>query len=306
LSAEWGVLSAILSAAFMSSQRVTARMGFTSKGDISASLGVLITHIVAIIYFGLVTLILGDFNSIFYLTPITIISLGSAGIVHYVIGRTFSYQAYKTIGVNIASPFIAMSGFYSVIFGVVLLHEQISGLGAIGLILMLSGVMTVLLFRFKLEDLKKIDPKVRKKGLISAFLAGLFFGSSPLLVRIGLESGGSPITGPFISYIFAFILYVFIVLISGGIKEVKKINLGLSKYFILSGLLVNTAHFLRFIAISLAPISYISPLLSTNDIFSIFFTRILIKKYESFDKPVIIGIFLTALGVILITISGVI
>ena len=263
------------------------------------SMGVFITMVVAIIFFGILTIVSGKVDSLIQINQLTLVSLGIAGIIHFVIGRTCSYNAFKHIGVNAASPFISMNSFYAIIFGFLFLGERLSMLSALSAGLILSGVLVITIFKPRLSKKGPVESKNFLKGVLFALGAGLSFGSSAPLIRLGLLSGGSPIVGPFISYLFSLSVYFPIILISGKMKDLKQLRLENSKFFLLSGVLVNTAHMARYTAFALAPIGIAAPILSSNEMFSILFTSLLIKKYELFNRPIIVGILLSVIGVIL-------
>jgi len=283
----------------MASQRVTSRRGMVGERGLPPSIGVFITMVVAIIFFGILTIVSGKVDSLIQINQLTLVSLGIAGIIHFVIGRTCSYNAFKHIGVNAASPFISMNSFYAIIFGFLFLGERLSMLSALSAGLILSGVLVITIFKPRLSKKGPVESKNFLKGVLFALGAGLSFGSSAPLIRLGLLSGGSPIVGPFISYLFSLSVYFPIILISGKMNDLKQIRLENSKFFLLSGVLVNTAHMARYAAFALAPISIAAPILSSNEMFSILFTSLLIKKYELFNRPIIVGILLSVIGVIL-------
>ncbi len=144
-----------------------------------------------------------------------------------------------------------------------------------------------------------------RKGLLCGLGAGLSFGSSAPLIRLGLKTGGTPIVGPFLSYFFAILTYLPIIFISGNAKNIKQIKFKDAMYFLSSGLLVNTAHLARYFALSFVSLWIAAPLLSSNEVFSIIFSSMLIKKYELFNRSIITGIILTIMGVIIITFANI-
>ncbi len=300
-----GIFSAICSAAFMASQRITSRRGMVGEEGVSPSVGVMITMVVALFYLGTLMLVLGKAEELFQLNLITLLSLGMAGVIHFVVGRTFSYNAFKYIGINAASPYISLNSFYAIVFGVFFLNESPSIISALSAFLLISGVLVITIFKPRLSSKDPVKQQDFRKGVLCSLGAGLSFGSSAPLIRLGLLSGGSPIVGPFVSYSFALSVYLPIMLGAGKIRELSKLRFQESKYFLLSGVFVNTAHVMRYIALAFVPLWIAAPLLSSNEVFSILFTSLLIKKYELFNRPIIVGIILSIIGVIMVAFTNI-
>ena len=300
-----GVIAAICSAVFMAAQRITSRRGMVGEKSVSPTIGVFITMVVALGYFGLLIIGFGKAGELFNVDRLTLISLGVAGIIHFVIGRTFSYHAFKYIGVNAASPYIAMNSFYAIVFSALFLSERPSVVSLLGACVILSGVLIITIFKPRLTSSDPVQQHQFRKGILCGVGAGLSFGSSAPLIRLGLKSGGTPIVGPFVSYLFALLVYVPIILLTENVNELKQLKLADVKYFFSSGLLVNTAHLARYFALSFIPVSIAMPLLSSNEVFSILFSRLLIKKYELFKRPIIVGVILTIIGVFIVALENI-
>lgn len=300
-----GIFSAIFSATFMASQRITSRRGMVGDDGVSPSVGVMITMVVALCYLGVLVIMLGKVEELLHLNPLTLLSLGAAGIIHFMVGRTCSYNAFKYVGVNTASPYISMNSFYAISFGSLFLKERPSFILALGALFILSGVIVITIFKPRLSSKDPIKQRHFRKGLLFALCAGLSFGSSAPLIRLGLMSSGSPIIGPFTSYMFALLVYLPIMLVFGKLKEIRGLRFEESKYFLFSGVFVNTAHVLRYVALAFLPLWIAAPLLSSNEVFSFLFSSLLIRKYELFNRPIIAGIALSIIGVILVALANI-
>ena len=66
--------------------------------------------------------------------------------------------------------------------------------------------------------------------------------------------------------------------------------------FLLSGLLGWIANIFRFVALSLAPASIVTPLASTVPVFLLFFSFLLNRNLEIFNLPIIIGAVTVVIG----------
>ncbi len=298
-----GIIGAIVSALFMASQRITTRRAMVGEKALSQYFGVMVTLMISVIYLGTVIICLGKVDELFQLNQKTILSLGAAGIIHFVIGRTLSYSAFKYIGINYATPYLASNSFYGILFGVFFLGERPTIFSALSALLLLSGVLIISIYKPISSD-KRIERQNARKGILCALGGGLAFGSSPPLIRLGLLSSGSAITGSFVSYLCALIVYLPLMILTKKQFNLKELKTKNAKFFILSGVLVTTANWSRYFAFCAAPLWLVMPIAATTGMFSLILTSFTMRKYEVFNPIVIIGIFMSIIGVFLLAFTS--
>ncbi|MHB2035898.1 MAG: EamA family transporter [Nitrososphaerales archaeon] len=221
------------------------------------------------------------------------------GVLHLGIGRTFSFTSVKNIGANQASLLIASQILYSLIFAIVLLGETINLETGIGILSIVAGV---LILEFKSSAIKR-GGKI-KIGIIGGVLAGLVFGFTPILIKVGLGLFHYYVASTFIAYAAAVVFYAIIVPPKKIIAETR----ALPKYAIVSYILAGAAgagaQLFRFGALSLTPVVIVVPILSAHPIFTFLMTHRLAKEFEVFHSRTIIAIVLIVAGTIIVSYSA--
>ena len=109
-----GLVFALLAAFTFSLGTVSMRRGVFQAGE--SLTGVLISITIGAILFSLIILSTRDWIELFSLSWQAFTLLGAAGIVHFVLGRTLNYTAWRLIGANIGTAIIRTQMFYAVIF----------------------------------------------------------------------------------------------------------------------------------------------------------------------------------------------
>jgi uncharacterized membrane protein len=75
------------------------------------------------------------------------------------------------------------------------------------------------------------------------------------------------------------------------------------KWFVLSGLFVGLSQTIRYTALTIAPVTVVTPIQRLSIVFRTLFSWVLNREHESFDFWVMLGIFISFLGAILLSIS---
>jgi drug/metabolite transporter (DMT)-like permease len=164
LSAYIGELSALATALFFTG---TSTM-FTLAGRQVGSLVVNRTRLIlAVIFLTIAHLILR--------TPLPIhaeaerwLWLGLSGIVGLVLGDAFLFQAFVLIGPRLSMLMMSLAPVIAAVLAWVLLHENLSALQIVGILITISGIAWVVLER---NGQRRIDPAGNRE-----YLMGLLFG----------------------------------------------------------------------------------------------------------------------------------
>lgn len=143
------------------------------------------------------------------------------------------------------------------------------------------------------------------EGYTFALIAALAYGSSPILVRLGLEnqSPGTSLVGALVSYMAAAIVIGLILCLPGKFKHAREIDPSVIKWFSLAAVLVATSQMLRYLALSMAPVSVVTPIQSTSAIFRVLFGWVINRNTEVFGAWVFIGVLVSMTGVVLLSLS---
>jgi len=292
----------LLSAFCFAANMICSRRGVLRIKD--AGLGGYISVAVAPPLILAMAVIGGELHSITSFTWKGYAYLAAAGITNFVFGRSAGYRAIQHLGANMAAILSSLNLIYSILLGIVILGERVTRDLAVGSALIMIG--PALLFWPQQEDddsredgLSK-KPRLNRAGIVAALLTGVFYGVTPLLVKLGLREGGSPLAGTLISYSTALLVFGATMIgpeIRGGIINMERTAL---LWFAASGILATAAQLLRYVALSWSPISVAGPLLATIPLFLVLLSFIVNRKLESFRLNVILGAILVVMGVVLV------
>ena len=110
------------------------------------------------------------------------------------------------------------------------------------------------------------------------------YGLSPVLVRIGLENQGIGVSlaGGLVAYIAATAVFSLVLLWPGQWRHVWSIDREAAKWFTFSGFLVFFSQMFLYMAMSIAPVTVVSPINRLSILFRLFFSRLLNPQHEVF------------------------
>ncbi len=324
-----GIGYAILAAAGFGFNAASIRRGVLSA---SSSQGLYYTVLLALPLFFLAALISGQLFEYDSFSTRDIVVLNIAGVIHIFIGRYCNIRAIDAIGANRAGPLVGMSTLVSVIVAVLFLSEEMTWVKVGGILLMMVGPMLVVRGNRKKDRAKRNAPAAvtpltsatettspstltttvagkqlpampvvrMREGYFWGVLAAAAWGVGPVLMRSGMGDSGLGILGGMTAYFAPSALLLLGFFIPGVFRQTMSIDPSAQKWFLLSTANSFTANVFRFMALSLAPVSVVIPLVRTGVIFAIFFNLAVNRRTESFDPMVIVGILVSVAGAIVL------
>jgi drug/metabolite transporter (DMT)-like permease len=228
-------------------------------------------------------------------------ALAGAGALVFILGRYLFYYSLKLIGANRSGPLLSSSTLVGVLFGVTLMDEPFTWGLAVGFSSIIIGVVLVSTESGGngVSDIATTKGDMIK-GVATGLLAGICYGSGPVLAKIAIDEGNSPFTAIFISYSTALLLIVIPRLLFHNVGELttfyKKAIVSIS----LGSISISVAQLCMYLAVYYVPVSVASPLSSTNNLFIIILSFIINRKIELFTWKIIAGAILVVSGVFLI------
>jgi len=233
--------------------------------------------------------------------------LAAAGLTHFAWGRYCNYRALKAMGSNLVSPIQQSHLLMSLILAIWILDEMLTPLRILGILLVIAGPMVMLHWRRagKNQTASSIFRPNYSEGVIFAILSVFGFGASAVLARAVLI-GTSPahgMAGVLISYLAASLTVALVLLRPGRWRHVRSMEASTAKWFTLSGLMVVMSQSARFMALSIAPVTVVSPIQQTSAVFRLLFTWLINREHERFDIWVVSGIFVSLTGTLALSIS---
>ncbi len=293
-----GSLFALLGAGCFGLSAIFTRRGVVRGSDSSA--GVLISLFLAVPYFTLVLTGMGQTGEVGTFPWSGYIFLASAGLVHFVLGRSLYYRAIQAVGANMAQILTSAGPLFSVVWGVLIFGEPLTWELASGSGLVILGVLLIVWGPIRAGNNIAASPREFVRGILAGLGAGVLYGSSPVLVKWGLGATGAPVAGTFVSYVAATTAMSFTLLHRGQRDNLMGIDRAALLWFSISGALVASAQLFRYVALSLSPMSVVGPLFSVSRMLVIFFSFIFNRKLETFSTRVLLGAALVVSGTVIL------
>jgi drug/metabolite transporter (DMT)-like permease len=249
--------------------------------------------------------------------------LAAAGILHFLFGRYCNYRALGILGANRANPLVQSNAFFSVVLAVWLLNETVTGLmwGGIALLMVAPSLSAPrrrkpapAVATTEVRPVAGAAPVVVKavdslptskvmEGYFWGVLNALAWGTSPLLIRYGLEdSGGLGVLGALAAYTAAAAVLLPTLASSAIRTNLLTMDKTARKWFLSSTVTVSMAQLFRFMALSVAPVAVVVPLLRAGGVFVLPMSYLINRKVESFEPRVLGAVALSLAGAILLVI----
>jgi drug/metabolite transporter (DMT)-like permease len=300
-----GALLALASAATFGLNNAAVRRGVLTSTVLQA---MAITVPMGVPLFALACLLFGGFQALAGFSKAQWLWMILAGIVHFIVGRYGNYRSTKAMGANLSSPIQQLSVPISIVLAIIYLGEVLTPLRLIGFIMVMVGPV-IMLRRNKGEGVRKsasgFIPHFAE-GFMWGFVSAFAYGASPLFIMMGLESGGSmidSIAGGFISYSSATVVVLILLIFAGGARFMSSLDGTAAKWFVASGGLVFFSQLFRYMSLAVAPITVVVPIQRLSPVFRVVFSWLLNREHEFFGFWVLLGIFISMLGAILLTLS---
>jgi drug/metabolite transporter (DMT)-like permease len=309
-----GGLLAVCSAACFAFNNASVRRAVLTG---SISQGMAITVPIGVPLFFIAALVTGNLAAVAGFSPTALCALAAAGVMHFVWGRYCNYRATRAIGTNLVAPIQQFNLLISLALAIWLLGEYLTPLKVLGIGLILLGPTFTMQKRKDERPVsdEKITPIDAEKpatfqpkyaeGYLFSLLSATGYGLSPILVRVGLENQGIGVSlaGGLVAYIAATVAFGLLLLWPGQWRHVWAVDRGAAKWFTFSGFLVFFSQMFLYMAMSIAPVTVVSPINRLSILFRLFFSRLLNPQHEVFGGSVVLATVVSLLGALALTMS---
>jgi uncharacterized membrane protein len=307
-----GALLAVLSAATFALNNASVRRGVLT-GTVGQAMA--ITVPLGVPLFFLAALVTGHLGAVMEFSPRALAALALAGILHFVWGRYCNYRATRAIGANLVAPIQQVHLIISLSLAIWLLGEQFTVLRIFGIALVLIGPSITMRERKQPVSDQKITAIDAEKppgfapqyaeGYTFALLSAIGYGLSPILVRVGLEGKGLGVSlaGGLVAYIAATAVMGLVLLWPGNFRTALAVDRVSAKWFTLSGVVVFVSQMFLYMAMSIAPVTVVSPVTRLSLVFRLHFARWINPHHEVFGGPVILGTVVSLAGAVALSLS---
>jgi drug/metabolite transporter (DMT)-like permease len=319
-----GGILALLSAASFAFNNASIRRGVLT-GSVAQAMA--ITVPIGVPVFFLATLVTGTLAAVADFSSKAILALCVAGPLHFVWGRYCNYRATRALGSNLVAPAQQVNMIITLSLAVWILGEVLTPMRIAGILLVLLGPA----FTLREKEAKApgaaaadapadSDAEVIKnggakpapfvpnyaEGYTFALLSATGYGVSPILVRFAIEDKGigMGIAGGLVSYSAATALMLLILLWPGQLRHALSVKPESAKWFTISGFLVCISQMFLYTAMTLAPVTVVTPITRLSILFRLYFSRLLNPHHEVFGGRVVLGTIVSLSGALLLSLSA--
>jgi drug/metabolite transporter (DMT)-like permease len=312
-----GAFLALCSAASFAFNNASVRRAVLTG---SITQGMAITVPLGVPLFFIAALITGNLAAVMGFPPTALAALCGAGIMHFVWGRYCNYRATRAIGTNLVAPIQQFNLLITLALAIWLLGEHLTPLKILGIGLILLGPTLTMQKKAPVAERPVSDEKITPidaekpaafqpkyaEGYTFALLSTIGYGLSPVLVRMGLENRGIGVSlaGGLVAYLAATAVFSLTLLWPGQWKHVWSTDREAAKWFTFSGFLVFFSQMFLYMAMSIAPVTVVSPINRLTILFRLYFSRLLNPHHEVFGGAVILATFVSLAGAVLLTLSA--
>ena len=303
-----GFLLALFSSASLGLTVVTIRRGVL-KG--SPAVATLITVLLGVPLFLMANVVTGQLFRTAEITLQGYLALFVTGILQMAIGRYSFYRSIQAIGGNQAELLQALQVPLSIAIALTFLGESLNMQSTIGVGLVLAGPVLVVLARTPpkpavpastsdVTAATPIAPEVRmQEGLLFGLIAIVSFSAGDVLARGVLADTGLGLLGGLVIYGAAAVTLLAWVAIAGRFYELHEASPA-RRWFLLAALIGFLAQMSRYVALALAPVYIVVPLMRTVPLFVLVFSFFINRRLEVFSPKIVMGVLVAVLGLIIL------
>lgn len=282
------IIFAILSAFFAGITAVLSKSGIK---NVNSNLGTAIRTIVVFIFAWLMVFVAGVQTEPSSISTKTLIFLILSG---FATGASWLcyFKALKFGDVNKVAPIDKSSTILTMLLAFIFLHEEISLLKAVCIVLIGCGT-------YMMIEKRDADKNSSEKSdwLIWAVLSAVFAALTSILGKIGI-SGIDSTLGTAIRTFVVLIMAWVVVFVSKSQSDMKNITAKTLLFLVLSGITTGLSWLCYYRALQDGPASVVVPIDKLSILVTVIFSYVVLK--EKLTKKSLFGLFLLVLGTLLL------
>jgi len=307
-----GVLFAALSAASFALNNAGTRRGVLT-GTVSQAMA--ITVPVGLPFFLFILVASGNWEKLVQFPPSGIRMMAAVGVLHFICGRYCNYRAVKALGANLSAPAIQLYLVFTLALAIAVLGEKLTALRIVGIALVVIGPAMMrqadaarderALAGPAADGLPRFQP-VYAEGYFFAALAALCYGLTPIMLRsvVEREGLGGSFAAALIAFAAASVVIVLVMLWPGQLRHVLAMDRRSVKWFAWSAVFVCFSQMFLYMALAVAPVSVVMPVLQIQLLFRYVLARLINPHHEVFGGQVIAGTLASLAGAIALSVSS--
>jgi drug/metabolite transporter (DMT)-like permease len=312
-----GAALAALSAASFGLNNAMTRRGVLT-GSVAQALAIGVP--IGVPMFFLFALASGGLGAIATFSRDALLIMAATGILHFICGRYCNYRSVKAMGANLSGPVVQLSLVVSLFLAITALQEGLTPLRVVGIVLVILG--PALMHRSDKAPPARVDagaaaggrsvaagpPPFRPRyaeGYLFGLIAAACYGVSPILIRIVVERGtlADSMAAGLVSYCAATAVIALLMLWPGQLRHVLSIDPVPAKWFVASGMLVTVSQAFLYLALVVAPVSVVMPVLQLHLLFRYLLARLLNPQHEMFGGMMMLATAVSIAGAIALSLD---
>lgn len=238
------------------------------------------------------------------LTSRSVLSFVAAGVFGTLLGRLFLYTSIDRIGASRTTPLIATWVLISALLGVVVLDESPTPAHAVGIVLILLGVAGIA-WETGSENPDDLSRRELALGLVFPLAGALAFGAEPIYASLGFAEGTPAPVGLVVKTVAATLGFTLYLGWRRSLPGTVAFRGRDGRWFLLAGV-ANTLFLLGYyVALALAPVTLVVPLIVTNTLFVLLLSWLFVPdRLERVTRRLVVASGLVVASVVLILLSG--
>ncbi len=226
-----------------------------------------------------------------------IIACGGTGAIYYV----FLGRAYDRGDLSVIFPVVRGFGpIFILILALILLKEQISLLGFLGILVAVFGSYVIHLPSFRFSDLSVPLRAFRSKSFLYSMAAGACTATYSLINKKNLEAV-DPLTLMYLIFAFMVMFLFVFIFVRNGSSEIKEEARANKRNLLLIGILTFLGSLLVLFALQLSKVSYLGAARNVSIVFGVLLGSLFLK--EGYGRIRLAASLLIFGGVLLISVS---
>ena len=292
---------AIASAACFAVSNVTiARGTLAGAQDNGAFVSLLLTTAIS----GAAWIALGIANGFPSVTQRAILWFAGAGVFTAFVGRVFFYESVERLGAMRSSTLKRLNPFFSVVLGVLVLGETLTGGVAAGLALMVASFAVLVAGERRLarDHGGALSPRGRARfGYAYGFISALGYATGYLLRKMGLADAHDALMGAMVGCAVGAVLFVATAGFSPAYAAAVRATFAQPNAWLIgAGVASSFGQILYFAALNESPMSRVALIVSMEVFVTLFLGYALLRRSERVTPGLIAAAILGVAGTALI------
>lgn len=306
-----GVIFALFASISWAVGAVFARVGMR---QVSSTLGTLISLMAGFTVISAIALII-DFDAVFSVSSTTLLWLALLGFIQFPVGRFLHYSGIRLAGVGPASTAAGSAPLFAAVMAIVFLGEQMTYPLAVGTVAVVGGLALVMSSAHTQglsQDPSSTRPSSHSAappqphrasrslviGVLCALAGAIAYATGHNIARHVVTSAASaPVTATYTLFFGMVILAAISLPRLGKLVETPRAAV---LTMATAGVLSSLAIFLMYTALSKAPVTLASPLVSLYPLIAMTLTHFFLQRLERITFGMVIGALMVASGVIFV------